>query len=65
MRLDVNHDGYVSQEEFMANGDSGQRFPGCDTNGDGKLTLAEFTACAMRPPTTGQESGLADTVSFP
>lgn len=54
MRLDVNHDGYVSKDEFMANGDSGQRFPGCDTDGDGKLTMTEFTACAMRPPTTGQ-----------
>ncbi|MGH8164800.1 MAG: EF-hand domain-containing protein [Rhodanobacteraceae bacterium] len=52
--LDVNHDGFVSREEFMANGDSGQRFPGCDTNGDGKLTEAEFVQCAERPATTGQ-----------
>ena len=53
-RLDVNHDGFVSRDEFVANGDSGQRFPGCDTDGDGKLALAEFLACAERPPTTGQ-----------
>lgn len=26
----------------------------CDTDGDGKLTWAGFTACAMRPPVTGQ-----------
>ncbi|HXS73769.1 MAG TPA: EF-hand domain-containing protein [Rhodanobacteraceae bacterium] len=52
--LDVNHDGYVSRDEFTANGDSGQRFPGCDTNGDGKLSRAEFVQCAQQPPTTGQ-----------
>lgn len=52
--LDANHDGVVSREEFMVNGDSGQRFPGCDNNGDGKLTQAEFMACAMQAPTTGQ-----------
>src|SRR5690242_5178314 len=32
--LDANSDGYVSRDEFMASGDSGQRFPGCDTDGD-------------------------------
>jgi EF hand domain-containing protein len=53
-RLDVNHDGFVSGDEFVTNGDSGQRFPGCDSDGDGKLALAEFLACAQRPATTGQ-----------
>src|SRR6185437_13405323 len=53
-RLDANHDGFVDQSEFVANGDSGQRFPGCDVDGDGKLTLHEFLACAQRPATIGQ-----------
>lgn len=52
--LDVNHDGFVSREEFMANGDSGQRFPGCDVNGDGKLTRMEQEQCAVRPATNNQ-----------
>lgn len=51
--LDANHDGVVSREEFMVNGDSGQRFPGCDSNGDGKLTQAEFLQCAEQPASNG------------
>ena len=54
VELDANHDGFVDQSEFVANGDSGQRFPGCDVDGDGKLTLHEFLACAQRPATIGQ-----------
>jgi EF hand domain-containing protein len=52
--LDTNHDGYVDNDEFTHFGDSGQRFPGCDTNGDRKLSRAEFVQCAQQPPTTGQ-----------
>ena len=51
--LDANHDGVVSRDEFMVNGDSGQRFPGCDVDGDGKLTRQELEQCAAQPPTTG------------
>ncbi len=49
-RLDTNHDGYVDESEFMVNGDSGQRFAGCDANGDGKLSRAEFVNCAQASP---------------
>ncbi|HET6912723.1 MAG TPA: hypothetical protein VFH71_05180 [Rhodanobacteraceae bacterium] len=52
--LDTNHDGYVDMPEFTKNGDSGQRFAGCDKNGDHKLSRAEFVACAEQPPTSGQ-----------
>ena len=51
--LDGNSDGYVSRDEFMSTGDSGQRFPGCDVDRDGKLSRAEFVQCAQQPPTTG------------
>lgn len=53
-QLDANHDGFVDHDEFTRNGDSGQRFPGCDTNGDGKLSRAEFVTCAQQPATTDQ-----------
>jgi hypothetical protein len=53
-QLDVNHDGFMDQSEFMHYGDSGQRFPGCDSDGDGKLNRTEFMACAQRP---AQQSG--------
>jgi hypothetical protein len=53
-QLDTNHDGYVDSDEFTHYGDSGQRFPGCDTDRDGKLSRAEFVQCAQQPPTSGQ-----------
>jgi hypothetical protein len=52
--MDANHDGFVDRAEFTHNGDSGQRFPGCDTNGDGKLSEAEYVACSQRPATQSQ-----------
>jgi len=53
--LDANSDEFLSRDEFVANGDSGQRFPGCDANGDGKLSRAEFLQCAERPTTADQQ----------
>jgi hypothetical protein len=53
--LDANSDEFLSRDEFVANGDSGQRFPGCDANGDGKLGRAEFLQCAERPTTADQQ----------
>ena len=53
--LDLNHDGFLDHDEFTQNGDSGQRFPGCDTNGDHKLSRAEFVQCAQQPATTDQQ----------
>jgi hypothetical protein len=47
--MDANHDGFLDRTEFMHSGDSGQRFPGCDTNHDGKLSEAEYVACSQRP----------------
>lgn len=55
VQLDANNDGYVSLDEFTATGDTGQRFPGCDTDGNQKLSRAEFVQCAQRPPTTGEQ----------
>lgn len=52
--MDSNHDGYVDKSEFTNYGDSGQRFAGCDTNGDGKLSLDEYVACSQRPATNGE-----------
>lgn len=52
--LDTNHDGFVDRSEFMVNGDSGQRFPGCDVDGDGKLTRMELERCAAQPATNSQ-----------
>lgn len=47
--MDTNSDGYVDKSEFTRYGDSGQRFNGCDSNDDGKLTLSEYVACSQRP----------------
>ena len=52
--LDTNHDGFVDRSEFTVNGDSGQRFPGCDVDGDGKLTRMELERCAAQPATNSQ-----------
>ncbi len=52
--LDTNHDGFVDRSEFTVNGDSGQRFPGCDMDGDGKLTRMELERCAAQPATDSQ-----------
>lgn len=52
MRLDANHDGFVSKDEYTVNGNTGQSFDGCDTNHDGKLDRAEFMQCAMQPQST-------------
>lgn len=51
--MDTNNDGYVDKSEFMHYGDSGQRFNGCDTDGDGKLTPQEYIACSQRPASVG------------
>lgn len=53
--LDTNHDGYLDRSEFTRYGDSGQRFPGCDTDGDGKLGETEYVACSQRPADTDQD----------
>jgi hypothetical protein len=49
--MDTNHDGVLDRTEFTHSGDSGQRFPGCDTDRDSKLSEAEYVACSQRPPT--------------
>lgn len=51
--LDANKDGFVDKSEFTHYGDSGQRFSGCDTDRDGKLTQAEYVACSQRPASAG------------
>lgn len=50
--MDSNSDGFLDRSEFTHNGDSGQRFPGCDANRDGKLSMAEYVQCSQRPATT-------------
>jgi len=52
--MDTNHDGVLDLSEFTRNGDSGQRFAGCDTNRDGKLSEAGYVACPQRPPAQQQ-----------
>ncbi|MGH8212495.1 MAG: hypothetical protein ACREPP_04590 [Rhodanobacteraceae bacterium] len=54
-RLDANHDGYVSGEEYMVNGNRGQSFASCDTDHDGKLDSAEFMQCAQLPQSTNPD----------
>jgi hypothetical protein len=51
--MDTNSDGFLDRPEFTRNGDSGQRFPGCDTDRDGKLSMAEYVQCSQRPTTQG------------
>jgi hypothetical protein len=55
--MDANHDGFLDRSEFMHNGDSGQRFAGCDLNRDGKLSEAEYVQCSQRPATHEQGNG--------
>jgi hypothetical protein len=55
--MDANHDGFLDRSEFMHNGDSGQRFAGCDVNRDGKLSEAEYVQCSQRPATNDQGNG--------
>jgi hypothetical protein len=52
--MDSNHDGFLDRSEFTQRGDSGQRFPGCDTDRDGKLSEAEYVTCSQRPATQSQ-----------
>ncbi len=54
-RLDANHDGYVSGEEYMVNGNRGQSFASCDGDRDGKLDQAEFMRCAQLPQSTNPD----------
>jgi hypothetical protein len=55
--LDINHDGFIDRDEFTRQGDSGQRMPGCDSDGDGKLNRAEFMNCAQKPATQSDSQG--------
>jgi hypothetical protein len=50
--MDTNSDGFLDRSEFTHSGDSGQRFPGCDTNRDGKLSMIEYVQCSQRPAAT-------------
>lgn len=52
--MDSNSDGFLDLSEFMHSGDSGQRFPGCDSNRDGKLSEVEYVQCSQRPATQDQ-----------
>jgi len=43
MKLDVDHDGYITVHESLANSQLNDVFEEADLNGDGMLDMAEFT----------------------
>ena len=44
MRLDTNHDGYISQDEAKADSQLSQEWKTVDTNNTGKIDESEFSA---------------------
>ena len=44
-RLDTDHKGYLSPRDVASNQFLSDNFRACDTNGDGRLSPAETTAC--------------------
>jgi len=44
--LDVDHDGTIDQHEAAVSNILGSQFSGLDSNGDGKLSMNEFSAAS-------------------
>jgi len=44
--LDVDHDGTIDQHEAAVSNILGSQFSGLDSNGDGKLSMSEFSAAS-------------------
>ncbi len=66
MRIDVNHDGAASREEWVAYGNHDAGFTAIDTNKDGRVTVAELRAFrAAQAKTDADRAALkAETPKF-
>lgn len=55
MRIDTNHDGAASREEWVAYGNHDAGFTAIDTDHDGRLTVAELRVFRVAHATTAAE----------